>query len=331
VSGLQVVILLAGLGTRLRPHTLTRPKPMLEVAGRPIVEHIVDELEGLPVDEIVFIYGHLKEQFEGWAAERCRFPYRFVEQRELRGQAHAISLVREHVDRPVLIIFGDTIFDADLAQLPSLDADGMLFVREVEDPRRFGVAVLDGRGFVQRLVEKPKEPVSNLAVVGIYYVRDSSALFQAIDEVMASGKQLGGEYYLADALQTMIEHGARFRTGETPVWADCGTIEALLDTNAFLLANGHGQAPSQLGSESTVVPPVLVDPSATVERSTVGPNATIGPGARVVGSTVRDSIVYRDARVEESQLHRSLIGVRAVAHGLRGRANLSDYSEAHGR
>jgi glucose-1-phosphate thymidylyltransferase len=326
---MQVVILLAGLGTRLRPHTLTRPKPMIEVAGKPIVEHIVDELKGLPVDEIVFIYGHLKEQFEGWAAERCPFPYRFVEQRELRGQAHAISLVREHVDRPVLIIFGDTIFAADLEQLPGLDADGMLFVREVEDPRRFGVAVLDGDGVVVRLVEKPKEPVSNLAVVGIYYVRDSAALFRAIDEVMAGGKQLGGEFYLADALQAMIDHGARFRTGETPVWADCGTIEALLDTNTFLLQHGHGQ-PSSPGQDATIVPPVLVDPTATVEGSTVGPNVTIGPGARVTGSTVRDSIVYRDARIEDSQLHRSLIGARAFVRGVKGRANLSEYSEAQG-
>ncbi|HEY3079705.1 MAG TPA: sugar phosphate nucleotidyltransferase [Chloroflexota bacterium] len=327
---MQVVILLAGLGTRLRPHTLTRPKPMLEVAGRPIVEHIVDELKGLPVDEIVFIYGHLKEQFEGWAAERCPFPYRFVEQRELRGQAHALSLVRDHVDRPLLIIFGDTIFEADLAGLPGLDADGMLFVREVEDPRRFGVAVLDQSGLVRRLVEKPKEPVSNLAVVGIYFVRDSAALFRAIDEVIAGGKHLGGEFYLADALQAMIEHGARFRTGETPVWADCGTIEAVLDTNAFLLQHGHARPPPSLGPGVTLVPPVHVDPSATLEGSTVGPNVAIGPGAHVIGSTLRDSIVYRDARIENSQLHRSLIGARAHVRGVRGRANLSEYSEVRG-
>src|SRR5262249_34751765 len=299
-------------------------------AGRPIVEHIVAELEGLPVDEIVFIYGHLKEQFEGWAGEHCPFPHRFVEQRELRGQAHALSLVREHVDRPILIIFGDTIFEADLAALPSLDADGMLFVREVADPRRFGVAVLDDHGFVTRLVEKPKEPVSNLAVVGIYYLRDSAALFSAIDEVIAGGKQLGGEFYLADALQTMIEHGARFRTGEAAVWADCGTIEAVLDTNAFLLQHGHARPAPSLGPDATIVPPVLIDPSATVESSTVGPNVTLGPGARVVGSTLRDSIVYREARIEQSQLHRSLVGARANVRNVRGRANLSEYSEARG-
>jgi glucose-1-phosphate thymidylyltransferase len=190
--------------------------------------------------------------------------------------------------------------------------------------------VLDERGFVQRLVEKPKEPVSNLAVVGIYYLRDSAALFGAIDEVMAGGKQLGGEFYLADALQAMIDHGARFRTGETPVWADCGTTDAILDTNAFLLGHGHGKTPDRLGPGATIVPPVLVDPSATLERSTIGPNATIGPGVHVVGSTVRDSIVYRDARIENCQLHRSLIGARALVRGVRGRANLSDYSEAQG-
>ena len=326
---MQVVILLAGLGTRLRPHTLTRPKPMLSVAGKPIVEHIVDELRGLPVDEIIFIYGHLKEQFESWAAERCPFPYRFVEQRELRGQAHAIALAREQVDRPVLIIFGDTIFEADLEQLTDLDADGMLFVREVEDPRRFGVAVLDADGVVQRLVEKPTEPISNLAVVGIYYVRDSAALFRAIDEIVEKGKQLGGEYYLADALQAMIEHGARFRTSQTPLWADCGTVDAVLDTNATLLGRGHSSHPPTV--DATIFPPVRVDPTAVIgPDSTVGPNVTVGPGAEIVGSTVRDSIVYDGARVENSQLRRSIVGTKAVVSGVRGRVNISDHSEARG-
>jgi glucose-1-phosphate thymidylyltransferase len=329
-QGLQVVILLAGLGTRLRPHTLTRPKPMLSVAGKPIVGHIVDELRGLPVDEIIFIYGHLKEQFEGWAAEHCPFPYRFVEQRELRGQAHAIALARAHVDRPVLIIFGDTIFEADLEQLAGLDADGMLFVREVEDPRRFGVAVLDDHGVVQRLVEKPVEPVSNLAVVGIYYVRDSAALFRAIDEIIAKGKQLGGEYYLADALQAMIEHGARFRTGETLLWADCGTVDALLDTNATLLGRGHAvDQPAATGA--TIVAPVRIDPTATIgPGSTVGPNVTVGAGAEIVGSVVRDALIGDGARVEASELRRSIVGTKATVSGVRGRVNLSDYSEARG-
>lgn len=324
---MQVIVLLAGLGTRLRPHTLSKPKPMLSVAGKPIVEHIVDALRGLPVDEVIFIYGHLKEQFESWAAERCPFPYRFVEQRELRGQAHAIALAREIVDRPVLIIFGDTIFEADLAQLADLDADGMLFVREVDDPRRFGVAVRNADGIVQRLVEKPAEQVSNLAVVGIYYVRDSAALFRAIDEIVATGKQLGGEYYLADALQAMIEHGARFSTSETALWADCGTVDAVLDTHALLLARGHDAEPPPVAGR--IVRPVRIDASATIDSaSTVGPNVTIGAGAEISGSTLRESIVYDGARVERSDLHRSLVGAKAVVRGVRGRVNLSDYSEA---
>jgi glucose-1-phosphate thymidylyltransferase len=327
---MQVVILLAGLGTRLRPHTLTRPKPMLPIAGKPIVEHIVDELRGLPVDEIIFVYGHLKEQFESWAAERCPFPYRFVEQRELRGQADAIALTRDVVDRPVLIIFGDTIFEANLEQLAELDADGMLFVREVEDPRRFGVAVLDADGVVTRLVEKPSEPVSNLAVVGIYYVRDSAALFRAIDEIIAKGKQLGGEYYLADALQAMVEHGARFRTSETPLWADCGTIDAVLDTHATLLERGDGAEPPAAPGVK-IVRPVLIDPTAKIgPGSTVGPNVTVGAGAEIVGSTVRDALVYDGALIENSDLSRSIVGVKAVVSGVRGRVNISDYSEARG-
>jgi glucose-1-phosphate thymidylyltransferase len=321
MSGLQVVVPLAGLGTRLRPHTHVHPKPLLTVAGKPILSHIVDQFAGLPVDEVIFITGHLGDQIERWAAEHCPYPARFVEQRELRGQAHAISLVGDKLDRPTLIIFGDTIFKADLAQLQNGDHDGMLFVQEVEDPRRFGIAVVkDGR--VERLVEKPKEHVGNLAVVGIYYVRDPRALMQAIDQVIARDQQIGGEFYLADALQAMIEAGSRFRVSDTEVWADCGTVDALLDTNQFLLEHGHGRDASL--SSSVVVPPVWIDPTATIERSVVGPNVSIGANARIADSIVADSIVGDGARIEASALTRSLVGARARVAGKRSRLNVGD-------
>src|SRR5438132_318138 len=187
--GLQVVIPIAGLGTRLRPHTYVRPKPLLSVAGKPIIGHIIDQLRDVPIDEVIFITGHLGEQIEQWAAEHCSYPTRFVEQRELRGQAHAISLVGDALTKPTLIIFGDTIFEADLSGLAGGDFDGMLFVQEVEDPRRFGIAVVGSDGYVERLVEKPKEKVGNLAVVGIYYLRDPRALMRGIERVIARDQQ----------------------------------------------------------------------------------------------------------------------------------------------
>jgi glucose-1-phosphate thymidylyltransferase len=326
MSGLQVVVPLAGLGTRLRPHTHVRPKPLLNVAGKPILGHIVDQLEGVAVDDVIFITGHLGEQIERWAAEHCPYPSRFVEQRELRGQAHAISLVGDLLQRPTLIIFGDTIFQADLTQLGRGPEDGVLFVKEVEDPRRFGIAVVGSDGYVQRLVEKPKEHVGNLAVVGIYYVRDPRALMSAIDQVIARDQQIGGEFYLADALQAMIESGARFRVGPTPVWADCGTVDALLSTNRFLLANGHGRAPATNG-EAAILPPVYVDPSAVIQRSVIGPNVSIAAGVTIADSIIADSIVNEDARIEGATLTGSLVGSRATVLGHRARVNVGDDSQ----
>jgi glucose-1-phosphate thymidylyltransferase len=327
--GLQVVIPIAGLGTRLRPHTYVRPKPLLSVAGKQILTHIVDQLHGLPVDDVTFIHGHLGEQVREWAAEHCPFPARFVEQTELRGQAHAIRLVRDVIDRPTVIIFGDTIFKADLASLGMGGEDGRLFVQEVEDPRRFGIAVLEG-DYVKRLVEKPKEPVGNLAVVGIYYVRDPAHLMRAIDRVIERDQQIGGEFYLADALQQMIEDGVRFRVSPVEVWADCGTVPALLDTNRFLLANGHSRDPER-AQRSAIVQPVYVDPTAELIDSVIGPNVSIGPNVRIVRSIVEDSIVNEGAQIERSVLAGSLIGRRAEVRDLHGRVNVADDSdvEAH--
>jgi glucose-1-phosphate thymidylyltransferase len=326
VSGLQVVIPLAGLGTRLRPHTYVRPKPLIQVAGKPILGHIVEQLAGVEIEEVIFITGHLGQQIERWASEHCPYPARFVEQTELRGQAHALSLVGDMLRNPTLIIFADTIFEADLSQLGRGDEDGMLFVQQVDDPRRFGIAVVGQDGYVQRLVEKPKEPVGDLAVVGIYYVRDPRWLMRGIDQVIARDQQIGGEFYLADALQAMIDDGARFKVGPTPVWADCGTVDALLSTNRFLLNNGHAR-PHSAAAGTAIVPPVHVDPSAVIERSVIGPNVSIGPGVTVTDSVLADSIVGREARIEGATLSSSLIGERAVVVGHRARVNVGDDSQ----
>jgi glucose-1-phosphate thymidylyltransferase len=209
--------------------------------------------------------------------------------------------------------------------LGSQNEDGRLFVQEVDDPRRFGIAVTQG-GVVTRLVEKPKEPVGNLAVVGIYYVRDPHHLMRAIDQVIARDQQLGGEFYLADALQQMIVDGARFGVGPVQVWADCGTVPALLETHRYLLANGYAREPAT-ETGKTIRPPVHVDPTAEIVESVVGPNVSIGPGARVAHSTVEDSIVNAGAQIERSELHGSLVGQRAKVRGLHGRVNVADDSD----
>ena len=169
---MQVIIPLAGKGTRLRPHTNLVPKPMLKVAGRPVMDYVMDRLQGLPVSELIFITGHLKEQVEAYATTRYAIPSRFVEQKVQDGTAGAIALARDFVDQPVLIIFVDTIFDADLTKVKSVDADGIIWVKEVEDYQRFGVVVTDKDGNMTKIVEKPKTPISKRANIGLYYIRN---------------------------------------------------------------------------------------------------------------------------------------------------------------
>lgn len=324
---MKVIIPLAGLGTRLRPHTYSRPKPLVSVAGKPVLGHVLDKLEGLDIEEVIYIIGHLGDQIERYVSAHYRIPGRYVEQKELRGQAHALQLVKEFVDQPVLIVFVDTIFEADLSILEKTRADGVIFVKEVEDPSRFGVVTVKGR-HIERLVEKPKEPVSNLAVIGVYYVKDWRALFDAIDRLIERGIQIGGEYYLADALQLMIDNGSKLAVAPVAVWEDCGTAEALLQTNRYLLARaGGGSAVRGTVENSTIVEPVHIAPSAVVTGSVIGPNVSIGEKATVRRSIIAESIVNDGARIESAVLTHSLIGANATVGEKARRLNVGDASQ----
>ncbi|HVK01389.1 MAG TPA: nucleotidyltransferase family protein, partial [Gemmatimonadales bacterium] len=218
---MQVIIPLAGRGTRLRPHTHLVPKPMLKVAGRPVMDWVMDRLDGLGVTELIFITGHLKDQVEAYARSRYAIPQRYIEQKVQDGTAGAVNLARPHVHEPVLIIFVDTVFEADLTLINRTDADGIIWAKEVEDYQRFGVVVTDAQGYMTRIVEKPSEPISRLANIGLYYVRAVDSLWQGIDQVLARPKNKG-EYFLTDAFQWMIEHGKRILTAEVGGWYDCG-------------------------------------------------------------------------------------------------------------
>ncbi|HEX5414581.1 MAG TPA: sugar phosphate nucleotidyltransferase [Chloroflexota bacterium] len=319
---MKVVIPVAGLGTRLRPHTHTKPKPLVQVAGQPVLAYILDQLKELPVDEVIYIVGHLGGQIEEYVRARNDFPSRFIEQKELRGQAHALHLAADAIDQPVLIIFVDTIVKADLATLPGVDADGVLFVQPVEDPRRFGVAVVDN-GRVTRLVEKPKQPVSNLAVVGVYYVKDWQLFKRSLQEVIDRDIQTAGEYYLADALQVMIDHGARLHVRDVEVWEDCGTLDAILQTNRWMLGTGYRQGHPPV-ENSVIVPPVYIAPTARVTNSVIGPNVSIGDGATVNGSLISDSIISDRATLENCSLTASLVGSKAVVRGRQDQVNIGD-------
>ncbi|MCL4458498.1 MAG: sugar phosphate nucleotidyltransferase [Chloroflexi bacterium] len=321
---MKVIIPLAGLGTRLRPHTHTRPKPLINVAGKPVLGHILDKLISLDISEIIFITGYLGEQIEEYVKANYSFPAQFLEQKERLGQAHAIHLAKDLVNEPVLIIFVDTIFEADLQQLVDLASDGVIYVKEVTDPRRFGVVLLKN-GFVGKLLEKPKEPISNLAVIGVYYLKNAPLLFSCIEELFTRQIKTQGEYFLADALQLMIDQGAKLEAAKVEVWEDCGKPESLLQTNRYLLRNGGGQNVDVF--DSIVIPPVYIARSATIINSIIGPYVTIADHSVIKNSIIKDSIINDGSVIEDSMLSGSLIGSEARVRGTYKRLNVGDSSE----
>lgn len=323
---MQVIIPLAGKGTRLRPHTHLVPKPMLKVAGRPVMDYVMDRLEGLPVSELIFITGHLKEQVEAYATSRYKIPSRYVEQKVQDGTAGAVDLARPFVTEDVLIVFVDTVFEADLTLIQRSTADGIIWAKEVEDYQRFGVVVTDAEGFMTKIVEKPKEPISKLANIGLYYIRDTAALFAGIAAVKAAPKNKG-EYYLTDAFQHMIDRGRKIQTAEVGGWYDCGEVGTLLESSGILLQRGRARRPATIQAGVTLVEPVYVEDGVTLERCTIGPNVSIEAGAKVLGGSVKNAIVGRDAILTDCGLDGAILGERVKATGLVGSASLGADSE----
>jgi glucose-1-phosphate thymidylyltransferase len=304
---MKIIVPLAGKGTRLLPLTKRVPKPLVHVAGRPVMDYVMDTVAGFDVEELIVITGHLKADVERYIRAHYGVPARFVEQRTLDGTAGAINLARPWVDGPVMIIFVDTLFDADLNVIRTSDADGILWAKEVEDYQRFGVIVTDAHGYMRRIVEKPDTPVSRLANIGLYYVKDWSTLFDGIAHVLAQPPGKGGEYYLTDAFQYMVDHGRRLLTASVGGWYDCGKVDTLLETNEHLLRNGRGVTPAPAPGV-VIREPVRVEAGVTLRDSTIGPNVTIETGSMIAGSTLQHAILGRNVRVEGSTVERSVIG-----------------------
>ncbi len=323
---MKVIIPLAGKGTRLRPHTHLTPKPMLKVAGKPVIAYLLDDLKSLGgIEQIVYITGHLKERVEQYARNEYDFPAVFVEQRVQNGTATAVELARPYVDQPVLIIFVDTIFDADLSLIQTLDADGIIWTKEVEDYQRFGVVVTDRDGFMTRIVEKPKTPISKRANIGLYYIRDWKLLYEGIDWVMKQPAHKG-EYYLTDAFQYMIDHGAHIKAVDVAGWYDAGKLNTLLDTNRAMLERGRARRPASADG-SRIIDPVYIEDGVVLTNATVGPNVSIGAGAVIERSTLRDTIIGASSRIFGCELADSMVGEGVVLEGVRGAVTIGDHSE----
>jgi len=326
---MKVIIPLAGKGTRLRPHTHLTPKPMLKVAGKPVISYLLDDLQSLGgIEQIIYITGHLKEKVEEFARKNYDFPAEFVEQTVQNGTATAVDLARPYVDQPVLIIFVDTIFDADLSLVQHTDADGIIWVKEVEDYQRFGVVVTDANGFMTKIVEKPSTPISKRANIGLYYIKNWKLLYEGISHVMTQPSNKG-EYYLTDAFQYMIDKGAKIKVVDVAGWYDAGKLDTLLDTNRAMLERGRAKRPASVPAGSKIIDPVYIEEGVTLTNATVGPNVSIHAGAVVERSTLRDTIVGSKSTITECVLSGSLIGEEVVLEGVKGQVTIGDQSEVH--
>lgn len=325
---MKAIIPAAGIGTRLRPHTYTQPKVLLNVAGKPIIAHILDQIKPTRIDHIVFIVGYLKEIFEEWVREH--YPdlnLEFVQQTEYLGLGHAVGMGLSENDGEVIIILGDTIFETDMDDVLA-SSYSSLGTRVVEDPRRFGV-VVEKSGFVTDLIEKPSDPPGNRIIVGLYYIKNGGLLKQCIDGIIQDNVTVKGEYQITDALKRMVDGGEKVTTFEVDGWYDCGTADTLLESNRHLLSK-NATASEQLSSVTlgnVVRPPVFISSNSRITNSIIGPYVTIGDDTVIEGSIIEDSIIGDGAQVRSAFLGHSIVGQYASITGIQKKVNISDHSE----
>jgi len=320
---MRAIIPVAGFGSRLRPHTYSLPKVLLNVAGKPIIGHILDKIIADGFNEATIIVGYLGDMIREYVLSNYKIKIDFVEQEEPKGLAHAIYLARHSFTTdPILVILGDTIFDVDLKPVIK-DKTSALGVKEVADPRRFGVVELKG-GFAINLIEKPEIPKSNLAIVGLYWIRNPKLLENCIEELFKSDKRTKGEYQLTDALQLMLQNGEKIKTFNVEGWYDCGKPETLLGTNRHLLEKIQN---CHFMDGVVINPPVFISEKAKIGRSVIGPFATIADDAVVEDSIIKNSIISEGAQVYRALIEDSLIGNNAIVEGNFKQINIGDSSE----
>lgn len=326
---MKAIIPVAGAGTKLRPHTYTQPKALIPIAGKTILSFIVDQLKEAGIDEFIFIVGYLGEKIQEYV--KSTYPNltcHFVYQNERKGTGHAVELTRNIVGNDeVFVSLGDTICEYDVKEMVN-SPYSMLGVKKVDDPRRFGVAEIDSEGFIDHVVEKPSIPKSNMALVGLYKIKETEFLFGCLHHLFTEDITSYGDYNLTDALDCMIQRGARFKAFKVKNWFDCGKKETLLESNATLLKKFGGNVKPDHGYEDTIiVPPVSIAPGCTIKNSIIGPHVAIGANTNIQHSIVRDSIIGSYTNLFEVVLDNSLIGSDASVKGLSRRLNIGDNTE----
>lgn len=327
---MKAIIPVAGIGTRLRPHTHTQPKALITVAGKPILAHIIQPLMDAGISEFVFIIGYLGDKIEQFVTRQYPdLKCQFIIQTTGKGIGHAIWLARDTFsdEEEVVIILGDTILETDFKKLVNVSGS-VLGIKKVHDPRHFGVAEVNENQDIVRLVEKPAVPKSNLALVGLYKIKETRLLKLSLQYIIEKDIKTQNEYHLTDALMEMIRRGAILHTVEVQHWFDCGKKEVLLETNATLL-NRAKDLPFKTYPNTIVIPPVFIDPGARISNSIIGPDVSIGENAILDYCIVRDSIIGPFAHLEYAILEHSLIGNDSVFKGPLQSLNLGDSTEIH--
>ena len=320
---MHVIIPVAGEGTRLRPHTYSIPKVLLPVAGKPILSHILDEVVKLSPSKVTLIIGHLGDKIKSYLQSNYDLHFNWIVQEQRRGLGHAVGMGITEDDRePLLIILGDTIFEADLSSVGEGGVSS-IGVKEVEDPRRFGVVQLKGDRVV-KMIEKPEVPPSNLAIVGLYYITDAGKLAGAVNRLIDEDIQTKGEYQLTDALQLLVEGGETLKTFKVDGWYDCGKPETLLETNAHFLSK---QSAGSDNTENCIVGPVFLSPESSVRHSVIGPYVSISGRVTVERSVIRNSVLCEGAVVRDIVLEDSIIGPGAIVEGTTSSLNLGELSQ----
>jgi glucose-1-phosphate thymidylyltransferase len=327
---MKAVIPVAGAGTNLRPHTYTQPKPLIPVAGKPIIAFILDDLIAKGVHEFVFVIGYLGEKIKIYVEKTYpEISVEWVQQETRLGLGHAIWSARhclKGVDE-IVIILGDTIVDADLSALLS-SPYSCLGIKKVSDPRLFGVVELDDEGFVLRVMEKPNIPKSNLAMVGLYKIKEVNDLIESIDFLIQQNIKTRNEIQLTDALMRMISQGTRFTTLEVYNWFDCGQKDILLETNATLLDRKKYQnEQTKIGENTIIIHPVSVGDNCQIKNSIIGPHVTIGNDSHIDSAIIRDSIIGSYTSIQEAVLYHSIVGHDAAIKGLRQSLNIGDNTQ----
>lgn len=326
---MKAIIPVAGAGTKLRPLTYTQPKALIPIAGKAILSYIVDQLKDAGINEFIFIVGYFGDKIQDYIKQNYpEIKSHFVYQNERQGTGHAIELTRSIVNHDeVFVALGDTICEYDLHEVMQ-SPYSMLGVRKVDDPRDFGVATINEEGFIESVVEKPAIPKSNTALVGLYKIKESSLLYSCLQHLFVQDIKTQGEYNLTDALDCMIQRGAKFKCFKVKNWFDCGKKETLIESNATLLKKSGGNITSVHSFDDTIIiPPVSIAQGCQINNSIIGPHVAIGSNSSISNSVVRNSIIGSYTHINQVVLDSSLIGSDANVNGLSKTLNIGDNTE----